>query len=75
MPNTFDPYREALVIEQTTIWPDAPEFQAIPQVERQRIEKQLHCDPAKATELTYVRLITGFSRQITVANEDLVRLK
>ncbi len=25
MPNAFDPYREALVIEQTTIWPDTLE--------------------------------------------------
>jgi hypothetical protein len=75
MPNTFDPYREALVIEQTTIWPDSPEIATIAQAERERMEKQLHTDPTKATELTYIRLITGFCRQITVTTEDIARLR
>jgi len=34
----------------------------------------LHSDPAKANLLEYVRVHTGFSRQITVTPEDLERL-
>ncbi len=75
MPNAFDPYREALVIEQTTIWPDSLENPPTTQAERERIERLLHADPAQAAELTYIRLHTGFCRQITVTAEELERLK
>lgn len=73
MPDKFDPYREALVVETITIWPDelpqpAPE-------ERQRIEQRLHAEPDKAGDLQYVRLHTGFCRQITVTAADLERIK
>ena len=47
MPNTFDPYREALVIETKTVWPEdlpgAPQDES----ERERIEERLHADPAQ----------------------------
>jgi hypothetical protein len=74
MPNTFDRYREALVVETKTIWPD--ELPNAPQSEsgRQRIEERLHADPAQAAELEYVRLHVGFIRQITVTSADLERL-
>jgi hypothetical protein len=75
MPNAFDPYREALVIEQNTIWPDTLENPPAAKAERERIEKLLHSNPAQAIELTYNRLHTGFSRQITVTTDDLTRLK
>jgi hypothetical protein len=75
MSNTFDPYREALVIEQATIWPDTLANAPSGQAERERIETLLHSDPSKAAELTYVRLHTGFGRQITVMSEDLERLR
>jgi hypothetical protein len=75
MPNAFDPYREALVIEQTTIWPEALENAPTDPAERERIEKLLHADPAKAAELTYNRLHTGFGRQISVTNDDLTRFR
>ena len=42
--------------------------------DRQRIEAQLHADPAKAENLEYVRLYTGFSRRITVTPGDIARL-
>ncbi len=75
MPNAFDPYRDALVIEHTTIWPDSLENAPSDPAERERIEKILHTNPAQAAELAYIRLHTGFCRQITVAAEDLERLK
>ena len=72
MSNEFDPYREALVVEATTVWPE--EYDDWEPTDRRRIEEQLHSDPAKANQLEYVRVHTGFSRQITVTPEDLERL-
>jgi hypothetical protein len=75
MANTFDPYREALVIETQTVWPadlpGAPQTEA----ERQRIAERLHAEPARAAELDYVRLAAGFIRKITVTAADLERLR
>jgi hypothetical protein len=73
MGDTFDPYREALVVERVTLWPD--ELTNIDPAERERLEQQLHADPQKAGELAYVRLPTGFSRQITVTTDDIQRLR
>jgi hypothetical protein len=73
MADKFDPYREALVVETATVWPE--ELNRITPGDRPRIEQQLHADPAKATELQYVRLYTGFCRRITVTQADLERLK
>jgi hypothetical protein len=75
MPNAIDPYREALVIERKTVWPDALENAPTDRAERERIENQLHAVPAQAAELEYIRLHTGFCRQITVTAADLERLK
>ncbi len=75
MANVFDPYREALVIETKTVWPD--DLPGTPQgdSERQRIAECLHADPAHADELQYLRLHTGFIRQITVTAADLSHLR
>jgi len=72
MADKFDPYREALVIETVTIWPDEVEAPAEPQ--RIRIEQQLHAHPDQAENLEYVRMHTGFRRQITVTPADLQRV-
>jgi hypothetical protein len=71
MANAFDPYREALVIEQLTVWPDSLTAAPIGDAERRRIENRLHSDPASAAELEYVRLHAGFARKITVTAADL----
>jgi hypothetical protein len=75
MANTFDPYREALVLETNTVWPvdlaDAPTAAA----ERETLAERLHADPARAAELEYVRLHAGFIRKITVMPADLERLR
>jgi len=67
MSANFDPYREALVVETDTIWPE--EFAGLSLAERDRVEARLHAD----AQLDYVRLPTGFCRQITVTAEDLQR--
>jgi hypothetical protein len=72
MANAFDPYREALVVEQTTIWPE--EYDDWDPHQRARAEGLLHARPQDAADLDYVRLHTGFCRQITVTAEDLERV-
>jgi len=72
MSNEFDPYREALVIETATVWPD--DYDDWEPADRQRVEELLHAEPAQASELEYVRMHTGFLRQITVTPADIQRL-
>jgi len=72
MPDTFDPYRESLVMETVTIWPDA--YDDWEPAERARIEKRLHEQPAEAEQIEYVRTHTGFCRQITITPADVARI-
>ena len=72
MPDKFDPYREALVVEVCTVWP--AELAELPEVDRLRVETALHADPARASQLTYRRVHTGFCREITVTDQDLARM-
>ena len=69
----FDQYREALVVETKTVWPD--ELAGIAPADRPRIEAALHADPQNAAQLDYLRLHTGFCRQITVTAADVERVK
>jgi hypothetical protein len=73
MADAFDPYREALVMEQRTIWPE--EFDAIDPDERARLEKLLHDSAEEAADLEYQRTHTGFCRQVTVTEADLQRVR
>ena len=72
MSNEFDPYREALVLEQSTIWPES--LEGMPAAEKEQVETRLHAAPQEAAELSYVRSHTGFERVITVTEADLQRL-
>ena len=73
MSNEFDPYREALVMEQLTIWPEeCDDWEA---AEKALIESRLHAEPEKAVELEYTQQHSGFCRQITVTPEDIERLR
>jgi hypothetical protein len=71
MANTFDPYREALVVEALTVWPESLPGEPLGDAARRRIEERLHADPAHAAELEYVRIPAGFIRKITVTTADL----
>lgn len=73
MADSFDPYREALVMETDTIWP--AQLQVAQPAERSRLEGLLHADPANCSQLEYVRTHTGFCRRITVTEADLERVK
>jgi hypothetical protein len=72
MPDKFDPYREALVMETETVWPE--EYDEWEAHERQRLEKLLHEKPDEASHLEYIRTHTGFCRRIIVTPEDVQRL-
>lgn len=72
MPDTFDPYREALVMETTTVWPD--EYDELEPAEKARIARALHADPENCAQIEYVRVHTGFCRQITVTPDDMQRV-
>jgi hypothetical protein len=73
MGDPFDPYREALVIETATLWPD--ELSQLSPAQRESIAERLHADPAQAAEMEYVRLPTGFCRRITVTVADVERFR
>src|SRR5205085_6252077 len=76
MASEFDPYREALVVETSTLWPDDLRDRGVEVPAREargRIEQALHAAPQEAAELTYERLHTGFCRVITLTPEDLHR--
>ena len=73
MANEFDPYRDALVIEKLTVWPD--QYDGWDAGQRARIEQRLHAEPKSAADLKYERQHTGFTRVITVTEEDLARIK
>lgn len=77
MSDPFDRYREALVVETQTLW--SPEARAAvvdwEPARRGRVERLLHTNAAEAAELNYVRVHTGFCRQIIVQTADLDRLQ
>ena len=72
MPDKFDPYREALVMETETVWPD--EYDGLEPTEKQRIAVALHSDPESCASLEYVRTHTGFCRKVTVTPDDIQRV-
>jgi hypothetical protein len=72
MADTFDPYREALVMETETEWPE--ELAGVDRAERARISLALHTTPEEASHLEYVRMHTGFCRRIVVTPDDVARV-
>lgn len=72
MADQFDPYREALIVEVETAWPD--EYDDWEPTERARVERLLHSSPEAASQLEYVRTHTGFCRRIVVTADDIERV-
>lgn len=71
MADKFDPYREALIVETNTIWPEDSDLD---QRTRAELAAELHANPEQASQLEYIRTHTGFVRQITVTDDDLQRV-
>jgi hypothetical protein len=72
MPDKFDPYREALVVETDTVWPD--QYDGWEPEDRTRLEQALHASPDQAADIEYLRIHTGFCRRIRVTPQDVERL-
>jgi hypothetical protein len=72
MADKFDPYREALVVETETQWPE--EYDDWEPRERSRVEHLLHQKPEEAAQLEYLRMHTGFCRRIVVTPDDIERV-
>jgi hypothetical protein len=72
MADKYDPYREALVLETETVWPE--EYDSWDFSRREAIARRLHAAPEEAAHLEYIRTHTGFCRRITVTEADLQRL-
>ena len=72
MANAFDPYREALVVENHTAWP--AEYEDWSPADKTRVEGLIHARPQEAADLDYLRQHTGFARVITVTAADLDRV-
>lgn len=72
MADKFDPYREALIVEVETEWPE--EYDDWEPSEVARVERLLHQHPEQAAQLEYVRTHTGFCRKIVVTPEDIERV-
>ncbi len=72
MADKFDPYREALVMEETTVWPE--EYGELSDDEKRSVAQALHAEPQNCSQLAYLRVHTGFCRQITVTADDYERV-
>lgn len=72
MADTYDPYREALVMETETVWPE--ELADVPLADRVAVAARLHANPAEASHLEYIRVHTGFCRRIVVTADDVQRV-
>lgn len=70
--NQYDERKEGLVVERKTTF---PKELAIAESSQPRLRQLLHGDPKAAGALEYIRCPTGFIRHITVAKEDVERLK
>jgi hypothetical protein len=70
--DTFDPYREALIVETSTVWPS--EFDGLDPARKMRLEEAFHAQPDKCASLEYVRMHTGFCRHVNVTEADVQRV-
>jgi hypothetical protein len=73
MPDKFDLYREALVMETSTNWP--AEFDDLDLKKKERLAAAVHADPENAALLAYVRMHSGFCREITITADDVARVR
>ena len=69
MADKFDVYREALVMEEDTVWPDDVDV-----AEKAIIHRALYDSADQCMAIEYVRTHTGFCRKITASAEDIQRV-
>ncbi len=72
MPDKFDPYREALVMETETVWD--VEYPDLSSDQRNQVETALHAEPENCASIEYIRVHTGFCRKTNVTQDDVERV-
>jgi len=70
--NKFDPRMESLVVETTTLWAD--DVSDLSDEEKSVVARAIHERPELASSIKYERSHTGFTREITVNEDDVARL-
>ena len=68
----YDPRVDSLVVETVTNWD--PSIQGLSVEDRAVVEEEIHRHPQLASKIEYERAHTGFTRTITVTEEDIARL-
>lgn len=68
----FDPRVDDLVMETRTLWD--PSVGELSDEDRAWVAAEIHKVPEQASDISYERSHTGFTRVITVTLEDIQRL-
>ncbi|MBI1348904.1 hypothetical protein GC163_21745 [bacterium] len=68
----YDARVDSLVIEARTAWD--PSVGTLSDEDKAWLTQQVHKHPAQASKVTYERMHTGFSREITVTKDDIARI-
>lgn len=70
--NKYDARVDSLVIESRTSWD--PSTGKLSDEDKAFLSKMVHRSPAKAAKVSYTRSHTGFTREITVTDQDIARI-
>ncbi|MEI8019540.1 MAG: hypothetical protein WCH39_15145 [Schlesneria sp.] len=68
----YDSRVDSLVIESRTNWD--PSVGKLSEEDKLFLAKMVHLSPAKAAKVSYSRSHTGFTREITVTEQDIARI-
>ena len=68
----YDARVDSLVIESRTSWD--PSVGKLSEEDKLFLAKMVHQSPAKAVKIAYSRSHTGFTREITVTDQDIARI-
>ncbi len=71
--NKFDPRIETLIVETTTLWEEGLSGE-LSDEDKKVVAAEIHRRPELASKISYERAHTGFTRIITVTEEDIARL-
>lgn len=70
--NKFDARVDSLVMETRTLWD--PAIGSVSAEDKAYLANVVHQNPAAATNISYERSHTGFTRTITVTAADIARI-
>ena len=68
----YDARVDSLVIENRTEWD--PSVSKISDEDKAFLARMVHLAPSKAAKVAYSRSHTGFTREITVTEQDIARI-